>query len=84
MRQYFRETMEIREPEPDHTIAWSCGLVSLQQRGPDDFAVRYGKQVKAGLRYSTACHELGACLMHQLACNGEIDGSCELPGPEDG
>lgn len=37
------------------------------------FRVTYGLQVKQYLTYAQACEELGACLLHQLACDGLID-----------
>ena len=49
--------------------------VTLAQRGVDWFAVVYGKQVTYDLTYAQACEELGACLLHALACAGKLDNS---------
>jgi hypothetical protein len=49
--------------------------ITLAQRGPDDFRVTYGKQVKSELNYSQAARELGSCIMHALACESKIDNS---------
>lgn len=48
-------------------------LIGLDQRGPDDFQVRYGLQCRKRLNYSAATMELGSAIMHALACNGELD-----------
>ena len=37
------------------------------------FRVTYGKQVRDHLLYDDAATELGACLMHALACEGLLD-----------
>lgn len=37
------------------------------------FSVQYGKQLDTGLSYAEACTELGAAIMHALACNGRLD-----------
>jgi hypothetical protein len=37
------------------------------------FRVTYGKQVTDNMDYRAACFELGACIMHSLACDGLID-----------
>ena len=73
MRQYFTDGMEYTKPEPRHRLCGQWGLVTLQQMGRDNFAVRYGKQVDAGLTYSQACAKLGQALLHQLACDGALD-----------
>ncbi len=46
--------------------------ITLMQEGPDKFKVAYGKQFKDNLDYSQAAHELGCCIMHALACEGQI------------
>lgn len=46
--------------------------VRLYQTGKDQFVVEYGSQVKEHLTYSEAARELGACLMHAMACVGRI------------
>tara|TARA_R110002020_G_scaffold55477_2_gene153851 strand:- start:386 stop:613 length:228 start_codon:yes stop_codon:yes gene_type:complete len=70
--QYFRDQMTLHSPEPRHKLRWEHGLVSLQQRASNSFAVRYGKQVDAGLDYAEACSKLGQALLHQLSCNGQL------------
>lgn len=55
-------------------------LIELRQRGPDDFAVRYGLQWRDGLTYEQAATELGACIMHCAALDGTLDNS----GPDEG
>lgn len=73
MREYFTGSMIYGKPEPWHRLCGQWDSVTLQQRGRDNFAVRYGKQVRAELTYSQACKELGAAIMHQLACDGALD-----------
>jgi len=69
---YFTKSMEYKKPEPRHKLCGQWGLVTLKQRGRDNFLVRYGMQVEAGLTYSAACAKLGQALMHQLACDGDL------------
>jgi hypothetical protein len=57
-----------------HTC-FETGSVKLVQNGVDKFTVVYGKQVRAGLSYSAAALELGACIMHERACEGGLDNS---------
>lgn len=64
---YFTESMAYDRPEPRHRLCLQVDLVTLQQRGRDNFAVRYGKEVHAGLIYSEACFRLGQALMHQAS-----------------
>ncbi|PLP55558.1 hypothetical protein CYK37_30170 [Mesorhizobium loti] len=71
--QYFTHSMTYAKPEPRHRLCMQDGMVTLQQRGRDNFAVRYGKQVDAALSYSQACSKLGQALMHQLACDDRLD-----------
>ena len=47
--------------------------IELHQQGRDRFSVRYGLQLKTGLSYAAAASELGACIMHDLACDGLLD-----------
>jgi hypothetical protein len=47
--------------------------ITLSQKGKDNFAVQYGKQYTEGLPYSEAAFELGACIMHALACDSKLD-----------
>lgn len=79
MRTYFTDVSNWRESPkpPKHKLC--CTLqtgdvpVTLAQHAKDNFAVVYGKQVKEGLSYEEACTELGACVMHALACGGRLD-----------
>lgn len=56
-----------------HSILNMAFPIELSQRGPDDFCVIYGKQVKAELNYTQAAHEFGECIFHALACDGKIN-----------
>ena len=47
--------------------------VKLQQTANGKFRVTYGLQVSGNLDYAVACRELGECIMHSLACTGELD-----------
>jgi len=47
--------------------------VKLEQFANGKFRVTYGLQVNSGLSYSQAAMELGACLMHSAACEGDLD-----------
>jgi hypothetical protein len=47
--------------------------IKLIQTGIDRFRVVYGLQVKDGLNYAAAAQNLGASIMHRLACDGELD-----------
>lgn len=51
---------------PDHAI-------KVEQRGNKRFRVTYGKQVKDHLGYADACHELGECIFHALACDSVLE-----------
>lgn len=51
----------------------TVGAVSLVQTGFDRFSVTYGKSTKEGLDYAQAASEFGACVMHDLACEGRLD-----------
>jgi hypothetical protein len=46
--------------------------IKLEQTSKNRFRVTYGEQVISGLSYSQACTELGASIMHALACDGKI------------
>lgn len=76
-RHYYTTEMAYRRPEPGHVLCFQHGLVTLQARetmgAPNSFLVRYGKEVTPGLSYQDACAELGAALMHQVACTGALD-----------
>ena len=56
----------------DITTQWP---IRLEQQGVDRFTVVYGLQVKKDLTYADAASELGACIMHALACEGRLDNS---------
>ena len=47
--------------------------IALTQQGKDKFTVIYGKQIKKDLTYARAATELGAAIMHALACDGRLD-----------
>lgn len=47
--------------------------VKLEQQGIDRFTVTYGLQVKKNLSYNEAATELGASIMHALACDSLLD-----------
>jgi hypothetical protein len=47
--------------------------IKLEQSGIDRFYVTYGMQVKGPLAYAAAASELGANIMHALACEGRLD-----------
>lgn len=47
--------------------------VQLKQSGVDSFTVVYFKQIKKDLNYEAAATELGACIMHALACESRLD-----------
>lgn len=47
--------------------------IKLEQAANGKFRVTYGKQVKDKLCYSEAAMKLGSCLMHALACEGNLD-----------
>lgn len=53
----------------------ACNRVILSQQGSNNFTVTYGKQARAELNYEQAALELGACIMHALACDGKLDNS---------
>ncbi len=57
------------------SLAGPFGDIQLVQTGLDNFTVKYGRQVKHDLNYSAAAQELGACLMHRAACDGQLDNS---------
>jgi hypothetical protein len=73
MRAYFTDSMVYAKPEAKHRLCLQFDAVTLQQLGKDNFAVRYGRQVDAGLSYAQACAKLGQALMHQAACDGLLD-----------
>lgn len=62
-------------PRTTYYVVWENKRfdVSLSQRKADDFLVCYGLQRKSGLSYEAAASELGACIMHALACEGKLN-----------
>lgn len=48
--------------------------LQLEQTSRHRFKVTYGQQVKTRLAYNEAAAELGACIMHALACEGKLEG----------
>lgn len=60
-------------PNPFTGAPRGSSLIELRQQGRDRFSVRYGLQLKTGLSYADAAAELGACIMHSLACDGLLD-----------
>jgi hypothetical protein len=51
--------------------------IKVEQSAKGAFRVTYGKQVKANLDYAAAAHELGECIFHALACEGNLDNEAE-------
>ena len=47
--------------------------ITLAQKDVDNFSVQYGKQFTEKLTYTEAALELGACIMHALACEDKLD-----------
>lgn len=47
--------------------------IILQQNSAGLFAVTYGQHNRTELDYAGAAAELGACIMHALACAGSIN-----------
>lgn len=71
--QYFTKSGNYTKPEARHKLCIRWGSVTLQQRGKDNFAVRYGMQVDSELTYAAAAAKLGQAIMHELACDGNLD-----------
>lgn len=72
MKHYYRAAMDFEKPEPYHRVVFEYGIITLQQRGKNNFAVRYGKEIHAELPYDLAARRLGEALMHQAACDGGV------------
>lgn len=47
--------------------------VTLTRYKPDSYVVQYGAERRECSSYSEAAHELGECLMHSLACAGNME-----------
>lgn len=58
--------------------------ITLTQHGFDRFSVSYGKQFNTDLDYAQAAKELGACIMHALACNNQLDNRTAAEGKQAG
>ena len=48
--------------------------IKLEQAGKNKFSVSYGADVRKG-DYECAAKDLGAAIMHALACEGRLDNS---------
>ena len=48
-------------------------LIELRQQGRNRFSVRYGLQLRERLSYTEAAQELGACIMHNAACESLLE-----------
>lgn len=60
----------------NYKTCWSIRIgfyIALEQAGPDDFCVRYGRQIDEGLSYSQAASKLGQAIMHALSCDALVD-----------
>ena len=57
---------------PGAKVFSAGGVALVRQRG--HFVVVYGLSVKGPFDYTEAAHELGLALMHQIACEGPLDG----------
>lgn len=44
------------------------------------FKVTYGQQVRSGLSYGQAAHDLGECIFHALQCDGKLDRDARMGG----
>lgn len=64
-----------RIPNLCHAVTDVPFGVELYQQGVDCFTVIYGQQVKTHLTYAQAAAEYGKCIMHALACAGQLDNS---------
>lgn len=63
-----------KEPAMTNQLCFAYdNTIELVQTGFDKFTVRYGLQVKENLDYGRAAAELGACIMHSVACDGRLD-----------
>lgn len=62
---------------PRNTLCFETNLagfpILLTQQGTNKFTVQYGEQTDSNLSYSRACSELGASIMHALACEGKLN-----------
>jgi hypothetical protein len=81
-----KRILDTRKHNPKNTLAVYDGPfpISIHQNGFDNFAVVYGLQVKNKLTYDEAALELGACLMHALACDERLDNRTKSEAKKDG
>lgn len=63
----------INRKKPFHITRGYGWDIILTQQGVDSFTVQYGAQIEKGLSYAAAAQELGACIMHAMVCEGNID-----------
>jgi len=86
------ETLRAMETKSGVVFAWGprsglsggMPIVTMTQHGPDSFTVRYGAQTDKRLTYAKACEELGASILHALACDGLIDNRTKAEARRDG
>lgn len=55
------------------TDGFPIRLYQHMRRKEQSFAVQYGKQFDLYLTYEDACKKLGAAIMHDSACRGDLD-----------
>jgi hypothetical protein len=51
--------------------------IKVEQNARGKFRVTYGREVRDGLGYGQAAHELGECMFHALACDGKLDNEAD-------
>lgn len=66
------------------TNAKADQMIELHQTGFDQFTVIYGLSVTKCHSYESAAKELGACIMHMAACNGQLDNRTRAEARQDG
>lgn len=54
-------------------LCFALENIELKQQKKNQFSVRYGKQLTNYLTYEAAAKNLGECIMHWAACNGDLD-----------
>ena len=47
--------------------------IIVKKYGENNYTVIYGLQVMSGLRYGSACGEVGKAIIHRLTCEGKFD-----------
>lgn len=63
----------VRRGAAAYSVTIAGYRIELKRKSSNNFSVVYGKQFKDGLTYAEAAKELGACIMHALACEGKLD-----------